>query len=100
MLGSMLGRLTGLGLQRRIMLYVTGGLLVVMAAYSAVSLQAIRQSTDLVFRERQMVAGTVARQADEELSGLQQELSAVGAVVGKNMADNQPDQALQVMHNL
>src|SRR5512143_1333482 len=100
MFRSIMGWLQRLGLQRRIMLYVTGGLLVVMAAYSAVSLQAIRQSTDLVFRERQMVAGTVARQADDELSGMQQELSAVGAVVGKGMADNQPDQALQAMHNL
>ncbi len=82
------------------MLYVSGGLLVVMAAYSAVSLQAIRQSTELVFRERLMVAGTVARQVDDDITSLQGELGDVGAVVGKYMAANQPDQAYQAMHNL
>src|SRR5512142_2826456 len=55
-LRSIITRFERLGLQRRIMLYVTGGLIVVMAAYSAVSLQAVAQSTNLVFRERLTVA--------------------------------------------
>ncbi len=100
MVRSLIGWLRRLGLQRRIMLYVTGGLIAVMAAYSAVSLQAIHESTNLVLRERLMVAGTVARQVDGDISSLQGELGDVGAVVGRDMAANQPDQALQAMHNL
>lgn len=97
---SIIGRLGRLGLQRRIILYVAGGLLVVMAAYSAVSLQAIRQSTDLVFRERLMAAGTVARQIDGDLSRLQGELNEVGRMVGTDLANHQQDQAWEAMHNL
>jgi signal transduction histidine kinase/HAMP domain-containing protein len=97
---SIASRFERLGLQRRITLYVTGGLIVVMAAYSAVSLQAIRQSTDLVFRERLMVAGTVAQQIDSDLSHLQGELKDIGATVGADLANNQPSRAWEVMRGL
>ncbi len=95
-----ISRFGRLGLQRRIMLYVTGGLMVVMAAYSAVSLQAIRQSNDLVFRERLMVAGTVAQQIDSELSHLRGELNDMGETVGKDLANNQQAEARQAMQGL
>jgi signal transduction histidine kinase len=97
---SIASRFERLGLQRRITLYVTGGLIVVMAAYSAVSLQAIRQSTDLVFRERLMVAGTVAQQIDSDLSHLQGELKDISATVGTDLANNQPTRAWEAMQGL
>jgi signal transduction histidine kinase len=100
LLRPIISRLGRLGLQRRIMLYVTGGLIVVMAAYSAVSLQAISQSDNLVFRERLMVAGTVAQEIDSELSHLQGELNDMGKAVGTDLANNQPAKAQQAMQGL
>ena len=93
-------QLKRIGLQRRIMLYVTGGLIVVMAAYSAVSLQAINRSTALVFRERLIVAGTVARQMDGDLSLLQGDLNDLVGVASLALADHQPSQAQEAMHTL
>ena len=95
-----IGRFQRLGLQRRIILYVTGGLLVVMAAYTAVSLQAVRQSTDMVLRERLMVAGTVARQIDDDLSGLQGELNDLSGTVVTDLANNQPSTAQAAIDGL
>ncbi|HEX8992060.1 MAG TPA: GAF domain-containing protein [Anaerolineales bacterium] len=97
---SIIGRFRRLGLQRRIILYVTGGLLVVMAAYTAVSLQAIRQSTDMVLRERLMVAGAVARQIDDDLSGLQSELNDLSGTVGTELANNQQSEAHAAVESL
>jgi signal transduction histidine kinase/HAMP domain-containing protein len=97
---SIISRFERLGLQRRIMLYVTGGLIVVMAAYSAVSLQAVSQSTNLVFRERLMVAGTVAQQIDSDLSHMQGELNNIGETVGTDLANNQQAKAQQAMQGL
>lgn len=81
-LRSITTRFERLGLQRRIMLYVTGGLIVVMAAYSAVSLQAVAQSTALVLRERLMVAGSAADQIDSELADIQVELNDLATNLG------------------
>src|SRR5512135_2427400 len=97
---SIIGRLERIGLQRRIILYVTGGLLVVLAAYTAVSLQAIKQSTDMVLRERLMVAGAVARQIDGNLSGLQGELNDLSGTVGSELATNRQSQAQAAIDGL
>ena len=82
------------------MLYVTGGLLVVAVAYSIVSLQAVSQSTDLVFRERLTTARTVARQVDSDLANLQSELNGLSEIVGADLAENQPAGALDAMQHL
>ena len=97
---SVISRFERLGLQRRIMLYVTGGLIVVMAAYSAVSLQAISQSTDLVFRQRLMMANDVGQQIDAKLSHLRGELNDMGKTVGTDLANNQQVAARQAMEEL
>jgi signal transduction histidine kinase len=97
---SIASRFERLGLQRRITLYVTGGLIVVMAAYSAVSLQAVSQSTDLVLRERLMVADTVAQQIDSDLSHMRGELNNTGRTVGTDLTNNQPTKAQQAMEGL
>lgn len=97
---SVVTRFERLGLQRRIMLYVAGGLIVVLAAYSAVSMQAVAQSTNLVFRERLMVAGTAARQIDSDLAELQLELNGLGAALSQTEADSQMDQAGIALHGL
>jgi signal transduction histidine kinase len=82
------------------MLYVTGGLIVVMAAYSAVSLQAISQSTNLVFRQRLMMANDVAKQIDLKLSHLRGELNEMGETVGTDLANNQQAEAWKAMEGL
>ncbi len=99
-LRSVLSRFERLGLQRRIMLYVTGGLITVMAAYSAVSMQAVAQSTALVFRERLMLASTVARQVDDDLSRMQAQMMNLAGSVGTDLANNHQDEAAQAVEAL
>jgi signal transduction histidine kinase len=59
-------RFRRLGLQRRIMLYVTVGLTVMFGVVAVLGLDAIGEATELVYRERlttaQMTAGTVVRE--------------------------------------
>lgn len=82
------------------MLYVTGGLIVVAVAYSLVSLQAVQHSTDLVFSERLMAAGTMAHEIDSDISHIQGELTDVEGVAGPALASNQPAETWQAMHTL
>lgn len=101
MLRTLIARFERLGLQRRIMLYVTGGLIVVMAAYSVVSLQAVAQSTSLVFRERLMVAGTAADQIDSDLADLQVKLNDLAASIAKaTEGGSQNPQVTAAIHSL
>ncbi len=81
-----------LGLQRRIMLYVTAGLVIFSVIFGFVALQAIRQSTDLVFRERLLIARTVAHEIDDDLDHFAQEIQDASllvtpALVANNVAD-------------
>ncbi len=79
MLRSIQKRFQRLGLQRRIMLYVSAGLVVFSATYGFVALQAIQQSSDLVFRERLLAAEAIARELDSNLQDLQSELDDTAA---------------------
>src|SRR5579859_7229146 len=97
MLRSFLVRFGRLGLQQRIMLYVSGGLAVVLAAYGLVSLQAVRQSTDLVFQERLAVARAVGQEIDRDLVHVQGELSEANEVAGPALVAGQPDDARAAM---
>jgi nitrate/nitrite-specific signal transduction histidine kinase len=99
-LPSIFTRFKRLGLQRRIMLYVTGGLIVVMAAYSAVSLKAVGESTKQVFRERLMLADTAAREIDGQLSDLQLELSNLDDTVTAAQAGNDTDKVAAALQSL
>jgi signal transduction histidine kinase/HAMP domain-containing protein len=63
-LRSLFVRFQRIGLQWRIMLYVTSGLLVFSVIYGLLALQAIQQSTDLTYRERLLLARTIARAID------------------------------------
>src|SRR5512141_1509938 len=67
-----------LGLQRRIMLYVTAGVGVFSLIFGVVALEAVQQSTDLVFRERLLAAQFIARAVDGDLSRIQDELADIG----------------------
>ncbi len=67
MMRSILVRFQQLGLQRRILLYVTAGLLALSALFGLLALQGVRQSTDLIFHERLLVAHTVAHTVDDDL---------------------------------
>lgn len=82
------------------MLYVTGGLIVVMAAYSAVSMEAVSQSTDLVFRERLIAARAIAGEIDGNFSHLQSELDEAAQNVGAALAVQQENQVQDTIHTL
>jgi signal transduction histidine kinase len=97
---SMFVRFQRLGLQRRIMLYVSGGLVVVSAAFGLVGLEAIRQSTELVFQERLVIARTVAHQMDNDLNHLLRELNEAAANVGAALAADRQNEARDVVHTL
>lgn len=73
--------LSRLDLQKRIMVYVTIWLVAISVVYTAVSLRAIRQSTETVFQERLTLAQTIAGQLDSLLAHRMAELESVGDVV-------------------
>ncbi|MFQ5856236.1 MAG: HAMP domain-containing protein, partial [Anaerolineae bacterium] len=73
--------LSRLGLQKRIMLYVTIGLVIIALVYTYVGLQAIEQSTEMVFAERLTMAQTIAGQVDSLLEHVVDELHGTGAEV-------------------
>ncbi|MBI3742087.1 MAG: HAMP domain-containing protein [Chloroflexi bacterium] len=57
-----------IGLQWRIMLYVTAGLAAFLMIYGIVALQTVQQASNLVFQERVAVARSLARAIDERLA--------------------------------
>lgn len=61
-------RFRRLGLQRRIMLYVTVGLTIMFGVLALVGLDAIDQATKLVFRERLSTASTTAGIMERDLA--------------------------------
>jgi nitrate/nitrite-specific signal transduction histidine kinase len=87
-LPSIRPRFQRLGLQRRIMLYVTAGLVAFSAIYGFVALQAIQQATAQVFRERLLTALTVSAAMDENLAHLQDELQDASVAVAPALAAN------------
>jgi HAMP domain-containing protein len=64
------GRPAGLGLQRRIMLYVAVGLSIMFGVLAFLGLGAIDQATELVFNERLASAHTTASTLERELGGV------------------------------
>ncbi|MBI1800946.1 MAG: HAMP domain-containing protein, partial [Chloroflexi bacterium] len=66
----LLTALRRLGLQWRIMLYVTTGLVVFSAVGAFIALRVVQQSTYLVYQERLHVARMVARHIDDQLARL------------------------------
>jgi signal transduction histidine kinase len=84
-----------LGLQRRIMLYVTAGVGVFTLIFSLVALEAIQQSTDLVFRERLLASQLVARAVDSDLGRIQDELMDIGDSLAPALALSTPSGAGQ-----
>ena len=88
MLRWITARIRRIGLQHRIMLYVTAGLLIFSAIYGFLALQAVQQSTDLVFRERLLVARAIAHEMNGELDQLQAELVDASAFISPSSLPN------------
>lgn len=97
---SIFRRFAQLGLQRRIMLYVTAGLVAFSAIYGFVALQAIRQSTDLVFRERLLVARALARELDGSLVHISGELHDASATIAPELAAGKTAEAIDAVRSL
>lgn len=53
--------LARLGLQKRIMLYVAMGLVLMFGAFSYIGMQAVHRATELVFAERLAIARVLLR---------------------------------------
>jgi len=100
MVRSILARFERLGLQRRIMLYVSAGLVVISAIFGFVALQAIQQSTDLVLRERLLIARTEAQEIDKELEHAQSELDNASIGAASALAANNPTNAQSVLRTI
>ena len=60
----MINRIKNLGLQKRIMVYVTAGLLVLVSMFAYVAQRAVDQSTQAIFQERLSLAETIAHDID------------------------------------
>lgn len=97
---SLIARFERLGLQRRIMLYVSAGLVVFSAVFGLVALQAIQQSTDLVFSERLLVARTIAHAVDDDLTHIERELEETSNSVSPAFAASRSSEAQNILHSL
>ena len=74
----MLGRL---GLQKRIMLYVAMGLVLMFGAFSYIGVQAVHRATDLVFDQRLAMAQSVAAGLSEDFDHVRRDaLEETGAL--------------------
>src|SRR5512144_2655301 len=87
-----------LGLQRRIMLYVTAGVGVFSLIFGFVALQAVQQSTGLVFRERLLAAQLVARSIDADRARIENELSDISDTVSQSPGGGQDALQTAVEH--
>ncbi len=98
MLRPIMERFKRLGLQWRIMLYVTAGLTAFSAIYGIIALQAVQQSTDLVFRERLRVASTLARAIENDLARFQgDDRARIGALLAPSLEIGEPGYVVEVM---
>ena len=83
--------LARMGLQRRIMLYVAVGLAIMFGAFSYIGMQAVRQSTDLVFEERlaiaQGVAAAVGRDFDHVMGDIEEDMAEVTPGADRTMLE-------------
>lgn len=77
--GVMAHRLRRLGLQRRIMLYVTVGLAAMFGVVALLGLDAIDQATQLVYRERLTTARTTAGIFERDFARVAAEVAEVQA---------------------
>ena len=91
-------RRIGLGLQRRIMLYVAVGLAVMLGGVAFLGLGAIDQATELVFHERLSAAHTTARILERDLGSVaaesREETQEWAVMVSTGQADAGPATAL------
>lgn len=97
---SFLARFKRLGLQRRIMVYVALGLLAFIALFAWVGQLAVQQATDFVYRERLLVARTVARQLDNHFIHTRAELEATARSLPTNLTSSNPADAAPALRAL
>ncbi len=80
-MGSILGRLS---LKRRITLSVAVGLASILGVFGYVTMWAVQQSTDQIYREREALARTTARYVDGAMARIQLELEEVATLLTKS----------------
>ncbi len=83
---SVLVRFHHLGLQRRIMLYTTAGLVVFSVVFAFFALQGVQASSDLIFHERILISQSVARALDDDLTHLVREMEGTGTSAAAALA--------------
>lgn len=82
------------------MLYVSAGLVIFTAIFGFAALQAVQQSTDLVLRERLLIARTKAQEVDNELEHTEGELDNAGVDAASSLASSRLANAQTVLHTL
>lgn len=87
-----------LGLQRRILLLVALGLAGIFGLFAYLSLQAIQQSTDIIFQERITMAQALAGEMDSAFSDLQGQLEKTAPILAAGQEDPEATQA--ILHRL
>lgn len=93
-MGSILSRLS---LKRRITLSVALGLASVLAVFGYVTMWAVQQSTDQIYRERESLARTTARYVDSLMARVYRELEEV-AYLASQTASLEERQRLLLTH--
>lgn len=90
-----------LGLQKRIMLYVTLGLVVMFAAFSWLGLQALDRSTDAAFAQRLVIAQSVAAFMSGELNHAALDAKAAMSRLSPESGDAETEAAVaETLHHM
>lgn len=98
MLRMLNARFKRIGLQWRIMIYVTAGLIAFSVVYAAVALQAVEQASGYVFHERLSIARSLAHEIDEQFPQIQSELSSQPSILGSS-DPNRPVETYRLIAN-
>lgn len=98
---SILNRFRRLGLQKRIMLYVTAGLAVMFGVLAFLGLGAIQQATQLVYQERLTTAYTTAGILERDFARIASDVQETGQeLVGTQPGPPSPGSAASIMNHL
>ena len=89
-----------LGLQRRIMLYVAIGLLILIASFAFFALRAVNRSSEAILQERLVLAQTVAKDVDALIANSLFQMEAMASLLFADPLTNltsHEDSMLQAM---
>lgn len=93
-------RLDRIGIQRRIMLYVTIGLAVMFGGFASLGFRAVGEATELVYEERLSTAYTTAGTIERDLLHVARDVDEVFADVDTRAADRVETETRRLLDHL